>query len=69
MDRDLRDPDENIPTTEQQLQFSEKRKVKKYFCSNHNFSKGEMSLSAASYYSLCRLLMFSFFFFFFMILP
>ena len=51
MDPDLRDPDENIPTTEQQLQFSEKRKVKKYFCSNHNFSKGEMSLSAASYYS------------------
>ena len=31
MDRDLRDPDENIPTTEQQLQFSEKRKVKNIF--------------------------------------
>ena len=51
MDHDLRDPDEIIPTTEQQLQFSEKKESEKYFYSNHNFSKGEMSLSAASYYS------------------
>lgn len=31
MDPDLRDPDEYIPTTEQQLPFSEKRKVKNIF--------------------------------------
>ena len=64
MDHDLRDPDENIPTTEQQLQYSEKKESEKYFYSNHNFSKGEMSLSAASYYSWCRLLRFPFLFFF-----
>lgn len=40
------------------------KESEKYFYSNHNFSKGEMSLSAASYYSWCRLLRFSFFFFF-----
>ena len=31
MDPHLRDPDENLPTTEQQLQFSKKRKVKNIF--------------------------------------